>query len=251
MSGQFDVTALLFLVVAVVVFLKLRSVLGRRTEDDEARIERYRSQRAAQQQQQQQQKPQSDGKVVTLPRRNIDEAPPRPEPQRTESDVDREARIAKFAGANKPLADGLTAISKADQSFDPSEFMNGARAAYEMIVMAFAEGNRALLRDLLSPDVFSGFDEAIRSREAAKQTVEQSFVGISSADMIEAELAGRNAQVTVKFVSELISAVRSMAGEVVSGDPKKIKEVTDIWTFARDTGSRDPNWRLVATQAAN
>jgi predicted lipid-binding transport protein (Tim44 family) len=248
MSGQLDVTAILFLIVAVVVFLKLRSVLGRRTEDDEARIERYRSQRAAQQQQAQ--KPQSDGKVVTLPRRPAEEGP-RPEPAPVESDIERDARILKFAGENKPLGQGLVAIAKQDRGFDPAEFMNGAKAAYEMIVMAFAEGNRALLKDLLSPDVFTGFEQAIKAREMARETVEQSFVGIALADMIEAEMSGRNAQVTVKFVSELISAIRSGDGAVISGDPKKIKEVTDIWTFARDTGSRDPNWRLVATQAAN
>jgi predicted lipid-binding transport protein (Tim44 family) len=249
MSGQLDLTALLFLIVAVVVFLRLRAVLGRRTEDDEARIERYRSQRAAQQQQQQ--KPHSDGKVVTLPRRQPED-PARAEAAKPEAVVaDREAELTKFAGANKPLADGLLAIARADQGFDAKEFMNGARTAYEMIVMAFAEGNRNLLRDLLSPDVFQGFEQAIKTREMAKETIEQSFVGITSADMIEAELNGRIAQVTVKFVSELISAVRSAAGEVLSGDPKKIKEVTDIWTFARDTSQRDPNWRLVATQAAN
>jgi predicted lipid-binding transport protein (Tim44 family) len=249
MSGQLDLTALLFLIVAVVVFLRLRSVLGRRTEDDEARIERYRSQRAAQQQQQQ--KPQSDGKVVTLPRRQPEEVQRSAEAPKPEASADRDARITKFAGENKLLADGLLAVSRADQGFDPAEFMNGARTAYEMIVMAFAEGNRNLLRDLLSPDVFAGFEQAIKNREMAKETVEQSFVGITASDMIEAEMNGRVAQVTVKFVSELISAVRNTAGEVISGDPKKIKEVTDIWTFARDTSQRDPNWKLVATQAAN
>jgi predicted lipid-binding transport protein (Tim44 family) len=248
MSGQLDFTALLFLIVAIVVFWRLRSVLGRRTEDDEARIERYRSQRTAQQNQQQ--KPQSDGKVVTLPRRQPDEAP-RPDAPKPEGTADREARITKFAADNKPLATGLLDIARADQTFDPAEFMNGARQAYEMIVNAFAEGNRNLLRDLLSTEVFSGFDQAIKNREMAKETIEQSFVGITSADMIEADMNGRVAQVTVKFVSELISAVRNTAGEVLSGDPKKIKEVTDIWTFARDTGQRDPNWKLVATQAAN
>ena len=99
--------------------------------------------------------------------------------------------------------------------------MKGARAAYEMIVMAFSEGNRKLLGDLLSPEVFSGFDEVIRSRETQRQTVEQSFVGINAAEMVEAEVVGKNAQVTVKFVSELISAIRDQAGDVLSGDPEE------------------------------
>lgn len=248
MTGQLDLTALLFLAIAVIVFLRLRSVLGRRTGDDEARIDRYRNQRAAEQQKQQSTPP-ADGKVVTLPRREREVATAEAAPK--EAAADRDLRMTKFAGGNGPLARGLIEVAKADAGFDPVEFMKGARAAYEMIVMAFSEGNRKLLGDLLSPEVFSGFDEVLRSREAQRQTIEQSFVGINAAEMIESEMAGKNAQVTVKFVSELISAVRDQAGEVVSGDPKKIKEVTDVWTFARDTSTRDPNWRLVATQAAH
>ena len=249
MTGQLDMTALFFLVIAVIVFLRLRTVLGRRTGDDEARIDRYRNQRAAEQQKQQQAAPTPDGKVVTLPRREREVATAEAAPK--EAAADRDLRMTKFAGGNAPLARGLIDVAKADTAFDPVEFMKGARAAYEMIVMGFSEGNRKLLGDLLSPEVFLGFDEVIRGREAQRQTVEQTFVGINAADMIEAEVSGNNAQVTVKFVSELISAVRNQAGEVLSGDPKKIKEVTDVWTFARDTTARDPNWRLVATQAAH
>jgi predicted lipid-binding transport protein (Tim44 family) len=237
-----DVITIVALVVAAVVFMRLRGVVGRRTDDDEARIERYRSQRSAQQQ-----SAPKDGKVVTLPRR---EAVPA-EANVRENTADRDLRMTKFAGGNAQIARGLIDIAGKDASFDPAEFMKGARAAYEMIVMGFAEGNRNLLNDLLSPDVFSGFAQAIHTREEARQKVEQSFVGITSADMVEAELSGGHAQVSVRFVSELISAVRDQGGEVVSGDPKKIKEVTDLWTFARDVGARDPNWRLVATQAAS
>ena len=81
--------------------------------------------------------------------------------------------------------------------------------------------------------------------------IDQSFVGIKAADIVEAELKNGTAQVAVKFVSELITATRDRSGAVIAGDPKKIKEVTDIWTFARDIASRNPNWRLIATQAAN
>lgn len=235
-----DVITIIALVIAAVVFLRLRTVVGRRTENDEARIERYRSQRSAQAQA-------PEGKVVTLPRRE----PVAVDAQTSEATADRDLRLTKFAGGNAQIARGLIDIASKDASFDPVEFMKGARAAYEMIVMGFAEGNRNLLSDLLSPEVFSGFAQAIHTREQARQTVEQSFVGISSADLVEAELAGPMAQVTVRFVSELITAVRNTAGEVVSGDPKRIKEVTDIWTFARDVTARDPNWRLVATQAAS
>lgn len=243
MDGTF--ITLLLLVLAVGVYFKLRSVLGRRTDDEDAsRIERYKSQRSAQPQ-----NTAGNEKVVSLPRRDREE--PRTETMVKESHADRDLRMTKFAGGNSAVASGLIEIARADPAFDPTEFMKGARAAYEMIVMAFAEGNRKLLGDLLSPEVFQGFASAIADRETRKQSIEQSFVGITAADLVEADLKGSTAQVTVKFVSELISATRSATGDVVSGDPKRIKEVTDIWTFAREPSANNPNWRLVATQAAS
>ena len=116
-----------------------------------------------------------------------------------------------------------------------------------MIVTAFAEGNRKVLKGLLSREVFDGFQAAISDREARGEQIDQSFVGINKADIVEAEVRNGVAQVTVKFVSELISATRDRAGTVINGDPKRIKEVVDVWTFARETASRDPNWKLVAT----
>lgn len=244
MDGRFDPITIFFLIVGVVVFLKLRSVLGRRTGDEQARVDRYKSQRAAQSQ-----AAAANEKIVTLPRREREEA--RSEPVARETDAERSERMTKFAGGDAAIASGLIDIAKSDHGFDPAEFMKGARAAYEMIVMAFAEGNRKLLSDLLSAEVNQGFAAAITDRESRKETVEQSFVGISAADLIEAELKSNIAHVSVKFVSELISATRSATGEVVAGDPKRIKEVTDIWTFARDVTASNPNWRLVATQAAS
>jgi predicted lipid-binding transport protein (Tim44 family) len=161
-----------------------------------------------------------------------------------------EERIRKLATGNAALAEGLLAINREDRTFDPDQFMNGARAAYEMIVTAFAEGNRKVLRGLLSKEVFDGFSAAIAEREARGEQIDQSFVGINKAEMVEAELKKGVAQISVRFVSELISATRDKAGTVLSGDPKRIKEVVDIWTFAREVASRDPNWKLVATQAA-
>lgn len=247
MPGQIDFTALVFLAIAVVVFLKLRSVLGRRTEDDEARIERYRNQRA---QQPPQHGPQSDGKIVTLPRRDREEPRPDQGAGVEQGSNDIEARMARFSPDNPALARRLAEIARADSGFDPAEFMNGAKAAYELIVQGFANGDRKVLAELLSSEVFSGFMQAIKAREDARETVEQSFVGIKSAELQDAEYSGGTAQMTVKFVSEMITSTRSALGEVVSGDPKRIKEVTDVWTFARDVRARDPNWKLIATQAA-
>jgi predicted lipid-binding transport protein (Tim44 family) len=246
MDGRIDVTTLLFLVLAVVIFLKLRSVLGRRTGHEQARMERYKAQQEASQRSP---KVAAQEKVVTLPRREREELEPRPIEPVVRTDV--EERAKGLAAGNAGLAKGLVDLIRADLSFDPDQFLKGARAAYEIIVTAFAEGNCKTLKDLLSRDVYDGFSGAIGERESRHEQIDQSFVGIKSADIVEAELKNGMAQLTVKFVSELISATRDKAGEVIAGDPKRIKEVTDIWTFAREVASRNPNWRLIATQAAN
>ena len=247
MDGRFDVSTLLFLVLAVVIFLKLRSVLGRRTGHEQTRFERYKAQQEASQRNG---KLAGQDKVVTLPRREREEAEPRAaaEPQ-VRADV--EERAKGLAAGNTGVATGLVDIVRADATFDPDTFLKGARAAYEIIVTAFAEGNRKTLKSLLTRDVYEGFAGAIGDREARGEQLDQSFVGIKAADIVEAELKNGMSQVTVKFVSELISATRDQGGEVTAGDPKRIKEVTDIWTFAREVDSRDPNWKLIATQAAN
>ena len=245
MDGKVDIFTILFLVIAVVIILKLRSVLGRKTGDEEARIERYRAQERARAAAAQA----GADKVVAMPRRDRPEAPG--ETQVAPSTADVEARVRAFAAADPALAENLVAIHRRDRNFDPEGFLKGARQAYEMIVTAFAEGNRKTLKNLLSRDVFEGFSSAIGDRESRGEQIDQSFVGINRTDMLEAELKGDLAQVTVKFVSELISATRDRAGVVVAGDPKRIKEVIDIWTFAREVAARDPNWKLVATQAPN
>jgi predicted lipid-binding transport protein (Tim44 family) len=247
MDGRIDLTTLLFLVLAVVIFLKLRSVLGRRTGHEQTRYERLKAQQEATQRNG---KLVGQDKVVTLPRREREDIEVRPAPER-EVRADVEERVKGLAAGNGSLADDLVAIVRADSTFDPDQFLKGARAAYEIIVTAFAEGNRRTLKDLLSREVYDGFAGAITEREGRGEQIDQSFVGIRSSDIVEAELKNDVAQLGVKFVSELISATRDKAGEVIAGDPKRIKEVTDIWTFAREVTSRNPNWKLVATQAAN
>jgi predicted lipid-binding transport protein (Tim44 family) len=245
MDGRIDVTTLLFLVLAVVIFLKLRSVLGRRTGHEQGRFEQYKAQQEARQQAREA----ATDKVVTLPRRDREENDARPVEQ--DARVDGEQRVRDYAAGNDEIGKALVDLVRADPSFDPAHFVQGAKAAYEIVVTAFAEGNRKTLKDLLSPDVYDGFSRAITERETRGEQMDQSFVGIKAADLVEAEVKGGIAQLTVKFVSELISATRDRAGVVINGDPKKIREVTDIWTFAREVMSRNPNWKLVATQAAN
>ena len=239
MHGIFDIYTLLFLVLAVVIFLRLRSVLGRRTGNERQPYDPYSPQNGAQ--------GSGPDNVVPLPGQEGRHGGPAHEEER----LSPEERVKDFAPAGSPLAKGLTDIARADLSFDPKDFLNGAKQAYELILTAFSEGNRKTLKPLLNKDVFEGFSSAIRAREENGEIVDSSFVGIDKADLIEAELKNKTARITVKFVSQLITAIRNRSGEVIDGDPKSIHEVTDIWTFAREITSSDPNWKLVATQTAN
>lgn len=248
MNGEINLLTLLSLIVAIIAIVKLRSVLGRKTSDDDARIEQRRREA---QMQKTAPASQSD-KVVALPRREREAEPA----EATVSVAEVEARIKSFAGTDTALADGLTGILKLDGTFDPENFLRGARQAYEMIVTAFAEGNRRMLRDLLSADVLDSFGRAIADREQRGHVIDQSFVGINKADMLEAEVSPKGiASITVRFVSQLISATRDKAGNVIEGDDQRIKDVTDIWTFSRDISTKDArrnlNWKLVGTQAPN
>jgi predicted lipid-binding transport protein (Tim44 family) len=152
-----------------------------------------------------------------------------------------------MAEPGSPLALGLDAIVAQDSSFDAQHFISGARSAYEMIVLAFANGDRRALKDLLSPEVYDSFEAVIRDREKHEQKTETRFVSIDKAELASAEVRERSAQVTVRFVSQMISVTRDKTGAIVDGNPDKVADITDVWTFARDITSRDPNWKLVGT----
>ena len=234
------------LIVLLVIVFKLKSVLGRHSSEDETRIKARNEERerlaAAQSE-----------KVVALPRRNREEVAPEPVAETLAPGA--EDRIKALAGSNDVVQRGLLDILKADAAFDPEQFLNGARQAYEMIVTAFAEGNRKPLKELLSRDVFEGFSAAIADRERRGEQIDQSFVGINKADILEAELEKGVAQITVRFVSQLIKATRDKAGAVIDGDPSKVKDLTDIFTFSRDVSTararQNLNWRLIATTSQN
>jgi predicted lipid-binding transport protein (Tim44 family) len=121
--------------------------------------------------------------------------------------------------------------------------------AYEMVVTAYAEGERKALKQLLSREVYDGFISAIGQRESRGEVMEFKFVGIDKAEITDAAAKSETAHVTVKFQSKLISATYDSAGKVIDGDPIHVSDVTDIWTFAREVSSRDPNWKLVATES--
>ncbi len=243
MDGRIDPITLISIIVAIVVIWKLKSVLGQRSGEDEARIDKQL--RARQERERQEA---ANQKVVTVPRRDREEAPtlgPADQPAIAEA----EARLKNF-GTDPKVEQGLLSIIKADKTFDPAGFMNGAKQAYEMIVTAFAEGNRKMLKDLLSKEVMEGFNAAITEREKRGELMDQQFVGINKAEVVEAEMKGGQAIITVKFDSQLISATRDRSGEVIAGDAQKITDVTDYWTFAREVASNNPNWRLVGTRSA-
>jgi len=154
-----------------------------------------------------------------------------------------------LAETGSVIATGLDAILAAAPDFDAKHFLTGARAAYEMIVNAYAEGDRRTLKNLLSREVYDGFEAAIAEREKRGDTVESRFVSIDNAEITAAEVRGRNIQATVRFQSKLISVTRNKEGNVIDGNAEQVTDVTDVWTFARDVSSRDPNWKLVATEA--
>ncbi|AXV16893.1 calcium-binding protein [Neorhizobium sp. SOG26] len=228
--GSNDLITLFFLVAAVLIFLQLRSVLGRRTGNEKPPFDPYSPRDVMK-------NPADDGKVVTLPRRDV------------QDDEQRYADIDAVAKPDTQLNTALRDLLKSDPSFSPKEFLNGAKMAYEMIVMAFADGDRKTLKGLLSKEVFEGFDAAITEREARGEVVKSTFVGIDKADITHALVKGSEAQVTVRIVSQLISATFDKAGAIIDGDQETVAEVIDIWTFARDTRSRDPNWKLIATES--
>jgi predicted lipid-binding transport protein (Tim44 family) len=238
MNGYMDIYTVIFLVLAVVIFLRLRSVLGRRTGNERPPFDPYARREAP--------KPAATGddKVVSLPRRSADI-----DSGKVDAENLPEERVKTIAPAGSSLNEALLAIARADRSFKAADFLNGAKAAYEMIVTAYAEGDRKTLKNLLSKDVYDGFVAAVGQRESAGQTMEFKFVGIDKADITDAAMRNGTAQVTVRFLSKLISATHDKDGKVVDGDPVAVTDVTDIWTFARDTNSRDPNWKLIATES--
>jgi len=239
MGETFDIYTLLFLILAVVIFLRLKNVLGRRTGNERPPYDPYTA---------------SDAKSNGAQRGGQDTVVPmRPElgAEPVEDEPSIEDRIKGLAPKDSPLFKGLVDIGGTDAKFDPAQFLSGAKEAYEMIVVAFAEGNKRTLRQLLGSDVYDGFVSAIEDRAERGEKVDSSFIGIDKANMIEAELKSKSALITVKFISQLITSTLDKKGKVIDGDPKKVREVTDIWTFSRDVSSRDPNWKLVATEAAN
>ncbi len=239
---MFDIYTIIFLALAVFIFLRLRSVLGQRTGRERPPYDPYSARDTVR-------KPAGE-KVVTLPTRPAANAEVVAKPAEPIEAVASGERWKGVAPAGSAVAAGLDAVAAEDKNFDVQHFLAGARAAYEMIVTAFAEGDRRTLRNLLSKDVFDGFESVMRDRESRGETVQTRFVSIDSSEITAAELRGRIAHITVRFISQLITVTRDQTSNVIDGSADKVTDVTDVWTFARELTSRDPNWKLVATETA-
>ncbi len=231
MNGNFQLFDLIFLVlVAGFLIYRLRNVLGRRGGYEQTPDELAGR------------KPEREN-VIDLAKARQPEAEAETEDARP---VD-----AAMAAAPPELAAGLVQIQTADPAFTADGFLVGARAAFEMIVCAFAEGRMEDIRPYLGAEVYANFDAAVKAREAAGETAETQVISIKKATLAEASMTGRDAVVSVEFVTEQVNVVRDAEGKVVDGDPNLIDTLTDVWTFARDVRSADPNWKLMVTRSVD
>ncbi len=213
----------LFAMVAAFIILRLRGVLGRRPGNG-------RSGQGSPSRQQS-----TEENVISLPDRAQDTA---------------ESAEPEYASEEEAIvAAGLAEIRLADPRFDAEEFLRGARMAYEMIVTAYAVADDAILRQLLSDEVYENFAGAIQERIAEGHTLETTLLTIHTADIVEAQVSGEVVEITVKFVADVINVTREENGTVVTGDPDQAQDVTDFWTFAHEIRSSDPNWQLVETRS--
>ncbi|MBM3484596.1 MAG: Tim44 domain-containing protein [Alphaproteobacteria bacterium] len=244
---------LFFALIALFIILRLRAVLGRRTGNERKPFDPFNRTP---------ERREGSGTVIRMPGRSG------PQVERDEVETDEPIRAERgqpveetpepasraqtsAARSNAGGADvraGFTQIKLADPSFDPRGFLSGAEAAYGMIVEAFARGDTATLRPLLSDDVYDRFAAEIRTRLAAGKTQDTEIESLDSAEIVSATMQGRTAVVAVRYTSKQKVATRSATGEVIAGDPDKAVGVTEEWQFTRNTRSRDPNWSLAETK---
>lgn len=204
--------------VAGIVLFRLFAILGRRTGNEREPRERFRPAGGSQ--------PERNDNVVALP------------------------GLRSEAPQTKPLSEleqALTDIKLADRQFEPDHFVAGGKKAHELIVTAYAKGDRAALKPLLNDEVYSTFDHAMKERESRKETVRFTLVGYKDAKITHASIKNRIAEITVSFAVQFISSTTNAEGTVIEGDPAAVRDVVDIWTFSRDTRASDPNWTLIAT----
>jgi len=231
-----DIYTIIFFAIAVVIFVRLYGVLGQKTGSEEPPFlppdpREGRDDGSA-----------GNDNIIPMPRAGEPQLRPQPETV---------PPVAADTPPESSLAAALRAIMAADRGFDAVRFVDGAKVAYEMIVTAYAGGDRRTLKNLLSKEVFDGFTAGIDEREKRGEKVEFTFVGIDKADLVEAAVKAGRAEITVRFAAKVIQVTRKTDGTVVEGDPARLTDLVDVWTFARELGAADPNWRLVDTRAVD
>jgi predicted lipid-binding transport protein (Tim44 family) len=220
----FDPALIIFAALAIFICWKLRSVLGVRVDRDALPPAHFNA-----------------GPIAASPARPI----AKPRPQAEPDGAERWRGVAEKDSAGWR---GLDEIAKAEANFDGAEFIEGARRAYEMIVSAFAKGDRDSLRPLLSTETYDVFAQEISKRELSEETLETAVVAIDVATVSAARVLAQRIEVTVRFEARLMSVRRDKNGETIDGG--RTIPVIELWTFARDPRAQDPNWKLIATHAA-
>lgn len=233
MNEIFDPLNLVLIAIALVVFWRLRSVLGQRTG-----LER----------------PPLDPTVIVkkppeAANTNVLEFPQNKPGSDVVIDLEPKQPIwTGFAEAGSKLAKGLDKLEEADPNFNPKAFLDGAKIAYEFVVENFAKGDKAALKSLLSQEVFEGFSRAIDGRKSAGEKLDFQFVGFEKVEFASVAVAGKRASIALKFDSQMISATYDRDGVLIDGDPRAVKDVIDIWSFEREVTARDPNWLIISTE---
>lgn len=237
MQDGMDFSIVVFIILAAFVGWRLYSVLGTRPDRDEPRTPSKKLKMPGM-------NPEQSDNVISLSdhSKELDQTVAEP--------AEKINRWKGIAESDTPLAAALDSLNNAERGFDAKAFIEGAKLAYEAIVLGFAAGDRQMLKSLLSRDVFESFVSAIAEREKRGETVETTFVSLDNATIQDVHLKGKIANISVEFVSKLITATKDKDGAVIEGSRDKVADVTDIWTFSREVGSKDPSWRLVATEAA-
>ena len=227
MNGGFEfLDIILFAMVAAFILLRLRRVLGRRTGHERRPTNPFA-------------------------RREVQSGSEHVVHLREPGDRDDVAGDDLTDVADSTLAEGLLRIKRADPNFTRASFLEGSQAAFQSVIGAYAAGDTEALRPILADDVYRRFARAIRDRAGARRSLETTVVSNDESEIIEAGMDGRSAKVTIRFTTHQINVTRDADETVVDGDPREAVEVVDIWTFERDTRSRDPNWKLVATRSLN
>ena len=232
MSGDFlSIDIILFAMIAIFLALRLRNALGRRDGNDSISKRHMKSDDVP---------PNNKENVIELP--NADTA------SSFENDNEKEQQTQNpWDGSD--MEKSLAKLTSLDSSFSGENFIVGARVAFEMVLTAFASGDKVALKKLLSTEVAANFFKVMKEREASGHVIADTLVGIKTSEMVEVYLEGSSANITVKFVSEQIKVTYDDDGNILEGSPKTVITVADFWTFSRDINTNNPNWILIATRS--